>query len=156
MAFSDRFKVAVLSEETDEVLLWLLTIKHVESGTTYRIVNNLDDIVSRGNTFMAMPFKFALPDDDGYSLPQVSIEIDNVGLELMDLIRSYGSGLDLTSELVLAATPDVIEYTIEGLTVRAVEYDAQMVTLQAQVEDLLNQRFPADDFLPRSFSGMFR
>ena len=156
MAFSDRFKVAVLAQETDEVILWLLTIRHPESDTVYRLVNNLDDVTSRGNKFMALPFKFALPDDDGVSLPQVSIVVDNVGLELMDLIRSYGNGLQLTAEIILASTPDVVEYTIDGLTVRGVTYDAKTISLQAQVEDLLNQRFPADDFLPRSFSGMFR
>lgn len=156
MAYSDRFKVAVLSQETDEVILWLLTLTHPESKTVFRLVNNLDDITSRGQKFTALPFKFALPDDDGSSLPQVTIVVDNVGRELMDMIREYSSGLEIKSEIILAAAPDNVEFTIDGLVVRSVSYNAATVTLNAQVEDLLNQRFPADDFLPRSFSGMFR
>jgi hypothetical protein len=74
----------------------------------------------------------------------------------MDILRSYADGLTIKAEIVLASQPDVIEYTIEDLVVKSVQYNAQDVTITAQVEDLMNQRFPANDYLPRSFAGMFK
>lgn len=156
MTFSSAFKLACLEQNTDEVFLWLLTIEHAASSTVFRLVNNLDDVVSRGNTYMAFPFQFVLPEDDGETLPTIQINVDNVSLELIEIIRTYGSGITITSEIVLASAPDNVEYAIEDLTLVDATYNSQSVTLTAQIQDLLNQRFPADDFLPRTFSGMFR
>lgn len=156
MSFSNAFKLACLEQNTDEVFLWLLTIEHAASSTVFRLVNNLDDVVSRGNTYMAFPFQFVLPEDDGETLPTIQISVDNVSLELIDIIRTYGSGITITSEIILASAPNTVEYSIEDLTLIDATYNQQSLTLTAQIQDLLNQRFPADDFLPRTFSGMFR
>jgi hypothetical protein len=105
---------------------------------------------------MAFPFQFILPEDDGETLPTIQISVDNVSLELIEIIRTYGTGISITSEIILASAPDTVEYAIEDLTLVDATYDKQSLTLTAQIQDLLNQRFPADDFLPRTFSGMFR
>ena len=156
MTFSNAFKLACLEQNTDEVFLWLLTIEHAASSTVFRLVNNLDPITSRGNEYMAFPFQFVLPEDDGETLPTIQISVDNVSLELIEIIRTYGTGISITSEIILASAPDTVEYAIEDLTLVDATYDKQSLTLTAQIQDLLNQRFPADDFLPRTFSGMFR
>lgn len=156
MSFSDAFKIAALEQNTDEVFLWLLTIKHTASGSVHRLVNNLDDITSRGNTYMAFPFQFVLPEDDGATLPTIQISVDNVSLELIELIRSYGTGITITAEIILASAPNTVEYSIDDLTLIDTTYDKQSLTLTAQIQDLLNQRFPADDYLPRTFPGMFK
>lgn len=156
MTYSNAFKLAILEPNSDEVILWLLTLVHPSTSTIYRFVNNLDAITSRGNSYMAFPFKFILADDDGNTLPMINIEIDNVNRDLMDILRSYSDGLTIKAEIVLASQPDTIEYTIEDLVVKTVQYNAQSVTITAQVEDLMNQKFPADNYLPRSFAGMFK
>lgn len=155
-SFSNAFKLAVLQQNTAEVILWLLTIEHPESGTTHRLVNNLDNVTSRGNVYQAFPFQFVLPDDDGNTLPEISIAVQDVSRELIDTLRQYANGLQITAEIILASAPDNVEFAITDLVVRNVQYGAQSVSLTAQVEDLLNQRFPADSFLPRSFAGMFK
>ena len=156
MNFSSAFKIAVLEQNTDEVFLWLLTIQHQESNTIFRLVNNLDDIVSRGDTYMAFPFQFVLPEDDGETLPTIQISVDNVSLELIDIIRTYGTGITITAEIIMASAPDNVEYSIDDLSLIDATYNSQSITLTAQIQDLLNQRFPADDYLPRTFPGMFK
>jgi len=156
MSFSSAFKIAALEQNTDEVFLWLLTIEHQESSTTFRLVNNLDDIVSRGNTYMAFPFQFVLPEDDGETLPTIQISIDNVSLELIEIIRTYGTGITITAEIIMASMPNAVEYSIDDLSLVDATYNSQSITLTAQIQDLLNQRFPADDYLPRTFPGMFK
>lgn len=156
MTFSNAFKLACLEQNTDEVFLWLLTIEHAASSTIFRLVNDLDDITSRGNVYSAFPFQFALPEDDGETLPTIQINVDNVSLELIEIIRTYGSGITITAEIILASNPDDVEYSIEDLSLVDATYNSQSITLTAQIQDLLNQRFPADDFLPRTFPGMFK
>jgi len=156
VTFSNAFKIAVLEQNTDEVFLWLLTIEHAASGTVHRLVNNLDSVVSRGNTYMAFPFQFVLPEDDGSTLPTIQISVDNVSLELIEIIRSYGTGITISAEIILASAPNVVEYAIDDLTLIDTTYDKSSITLTAQIQDLLNQRFPADDYLPRTFPGMFK
>jgi len=156
VTFSNAFKIACLEQNTDEVFLWLLTIEHAASETIFRLVNNLDDVVSNGNTYMAFPFQFILPEDDGETLPTIQINVDNVNLELIDMIRTYGNGISITSEIILASNPNNIEYSIDGLSLIDATYNSRSIILTAQIQDLLNQRFPADDFLPRTFPGMFK
>lgn len=156
MTFSSTFKQAILDTSTDQVILWLLTINHQPSGTTFRLVNNLDAISSRGNTYMAFPFQFVLPEDDGETLPTIQIAIDNISLELIDLIRTFGSDIRITAEIILASNPDYVEFSIDDLNVINASYNSTSITITAQIQDLLNQRFPADDYLPRTFPGMFK
>jgi hypothetical protein len=156
VTFSTNFVRAMVEQSTSQVFLWLMTLEHLESGTKHYIVNNLDSITSRGNVYTAFPFEFVLPEDDGNTLPEVQIAIRYVSDDLIQLIRQYADGLSITAEIVLASNPDAPEYSIDQLSVKSVDYDLNQIMLTAKVEDLLNQRFPADDFLPRSFAGMFK
>jgi hypothetical protein len=105
---------------------------------------------------MAFPFQFVLPEDDGETLPTIQISVDNVSLELIEIIRTYGTGITITSEIIMASAPDNVEYSIDDLSLVDATYNSQSITLTAQIQDLLNQRFPADDYLPRTFPGMFK
>ena len=156
MSYSQNFIKALIDQNTDQVFLWLLTITHEATGETHRLVSNIDDIVSRGETYLAFPFEFVLPSDDGESLPEIPIVINYVSDELVALLRKHADGVVVLAEIILASAPDQPEYTIEDLVIKTVTYDAGQVTLTAKVEDLMSQRFPADDFLPRSFPGMFK
>jgi len=156
VSYSQNFIKALIDQNTDQVFLWLLTITHEATGETHRLVSNIDDIVSRGETYLAFPFEFVLPSDDGESLPEIPIVINYVSDELVALLRKHADGVVVLAEIILASAPDQPEYTIEDLVIKTVTYDAGQVTLTAKVEDLMSQRFPADDFLPRSFPGMFK
>lgn len=156
MSYSQNFIKALIDQNTDQVFLWLLTITHEATGETHRLVSNIDDIVSRGETFMAFPFEFVLPADDGETLPEIPIVINHVSDDLISLLRKHADGVVVLAEIILASAPDQPEYTIEDLVIKTVTYDGTQVTLTAKVEDLMSQRFPADDFLPRSFAGMFK
>lgn len=156
MSYSQNFIKALIDQNTDQVFLWLLTITHEATGETHRLVSNIDDIVSRGETYLAFPFEFVLPSDDGETLPEIPIVIHYVSDELVALLRKHADGVVVLAEIILASAPDQPEYTIEDLVIKTVTYDAGQVTLTAKVEDLMSQRFPADDYLPRSFPGMFK
>ncbi len=156
MSYSQNFIKALIDQHTDQVLLWLLTITHEASGETHRLVSDIEDIVSRGETFQAFPFEFVLPSDDGEQLPEIPVVIKHVSEELIALLRKNADGVVILAEIILASAPDQPEFAIEDLVIKTVTYGDNQITLTAKVEDLMTQRFPADDYLPRSFSGMFK
>lgn len=156
MTYSANFIDAVVNQNTDEVFLFLITLSHDDLLNPIRVVNNVENINSRGMEFTAFPFDLILPQDDGDTLPQVIISLSNVDLSLVDEIRSLNSSLDVTLEIVLASNPSYVEMSIEGMKTISVQYDAQKIEATCQIEDVLNLVFPKDSYLPSNFPGLFQ
>lgn len=138
-----------------EVWLVLLTISHASLGTPIRVVRNTVDIVSNGETFTAYPFEISLPEDVDGQIPQVSLSISNVDKMLMDTLRSIITPLDVTVQVVLASSPDVIELSVTDFKLREVQYDATNINGTLLMEDVLNIRIPADIMNPGQYPGLF-
>jgi hypothetical protein len=156
MTFSTRLVQAVLEPNTAEVFLFLLTFDHPNFENPIRLVNDLDNITSRGNIYTAFPLKLELPPDDADSLPTVQITVENASLDLVDELRSIQSPMSMTLEVILASTPDTIETSIENMRVAQVQYDKQTIQMTCTVDDLLNTAFPKEKYLPSNFPGLFR
>jgi hypothetical protein len=155
MTYSAAFVEAVVSQNTDEVFLFLLTLSHADLTTPIRVVNNTEDIVSNGNVYTAFPFNLVLPQDDGESLPQIVITLSNVTLEFIDEIRALNGALDVKLEVILASSPNTIEMSIDGMKTYTINYDAQNMQATCQIEDVLNMSFPSEIYLPSNFPGLF-
>lgn len=156
MSFSDKLVKAALAPETGEVFLMLLTFNHETFSQPIRLVNNLEDIISRDNNYVAFPFDLAMPPDDGDSLPVVQITAQNATLELIDELRSIQSQMSVRIELILASSPDYVEALIEDMRVASIQYDKQAIQMTCTVDDLLNTSFPKERYLPSSFPGLFK
>lgn len=156
MTFSASFVEAVVSQNTDQVFLFLLTLNHPDLEAPIRVVNNTEDLDSNGNTYTAFPFNLVLPQDDGDTLPQVIITLSNVSLEFIDEVRGLTGALDVTLDVVLASSPDYIEMSIEGMKTYTINYDAQTFQAVCQIEDVLNMSFPNELYLPSNFPGLFK
>lgn len=146
---------SMMAEDTSEVWLTLLTMNHVDLPEPIRVVNNLVNMTSRGNEYVAFPFEFNLPLDDAESLPSVQIKIDNIELLVMETIRGLSSPPNVVIEVVLASSPDLVEMAIYDMTMREANYDAQEITADLVIEDVLNQRWPANTYNPAQFAGLF-
>lgn len=156
MAFSQKLIRAVLEPNTGEVFLFLLTFNHQSFSQPIRLVNNLENIVSRGHDYLAFPLELTLPPDDGDSLPTIQISCENATLELVDEVRSITGPMSLKIEFIMASSPDVVEFSIEDMRVAQVEYDKQNLKMTCTVDDLLNTSFPKERYLPSNFGGLFK
>ena len=156
MTYSPAFVQAVLEENTEHAFLFLLTLDHASLDEPIRLVNDLQDVTSRGNVYSAFPFELILPQDDGETLPEVVISISNVSLELIESVRSIESALNVTLEIILSDSPDYIEMSIEGMKTNSINYDANKLQAVCQVEDVLNLAFPKELYLPSNFPGLFK
>lgn len=145
---------ALMAQETDAVFLILLTIEHGSLATPIRVVNNNVNIVSRGNTYQAFAFDITLPNDDK-GLPVAKLTIDNIGLELIETIRTIKSNPTVTIEIILANSPDTVELAIYDMTLKSVQFNAYTVSGDLIVEDILNQPLHGSMIDSSQYRGLF-
>lgn len=153
---SEELVRALIDQTTEKVICWLFTIAHAESGEVYFKTNNTETLVSNGQAFDYLPVDFELPSDDGETISEIKITFKTAPKELIDLVRRYAGGITIDAQLVIADNPDNIEFEIEDLEIKQVHYDKAQIELTAQPEQLIDMRFPADDYLPGTFMGMFK
>ena len=157
MTLSTRAIRSAQALETDEAWLILLEIDHATLAQPIRVVNNNEDIISNGQTFLAYPFEIVLANDDGEKLPQVSLSIDNVDQTIIRAIRGMGTPPTVDIMLILSDFPDSVEIQISDMTLRGVSWTAQSVTGILYIEDILNKRFPDESInLASGYHGLFR
>jgi hypothetical protein len=119
------------------------------------VANNSEDVVSRGNTYIAYPFQVVLPNDDSERLPQVGLRIDNVAGEIMEYIRSLPQAPTMLLEVVTNVDFDVVEKSVGFLKLEQVSYNAVEVTGTLTLDNFLTKRFPMSDYDPVHFPAMF-
>jgi hypothetical protein len=146
---------AILSSETDEVFLVLITISHEELTDDIRVCSNSTNITSRSNTYYAYPFDLQLPSDEDLSPPRAQIIIDNISKEISDAVRVISSPATFTMEIIRAADPDVVEASWQDFKLHNVKGDAFQLSGDLTLEDVIQEPYPGDTFSPSRFRGLF-
>lgn len=145
----------VFAQETDQAALCLLTVTATGLMTPLRFVNNQVDVVSRGQTYLAVAFMIALPDERDDSPPRVTISVDNVDRALVAALRAMVSPPQVALEVVFSGDPDTVEAGPFNFALRNVDYTADLISGELFFEDFLNEGFPADSFTPSTAPGLF-
>ncbi len=115
-------------------------------------VNTVTTLV--GN-YIFLPIEVTLPGEDSQSLPQASITIYDVTQIVMPKLRELTGPPDVTLQIVLSTTPDILEADFYGLKLSSVTYNKDTITAQLTVESLEQEPFPSHTFLPSTFPGLF-
>jgi hypothetical protein len=144
---------AIYQTSTNEAFLWLLTI--TTSNETIRLVNNMEDVVSRGNNYTAYPFNISLPVEDGSKQLSLALTIDNVDQVLIEAIRGFLEPPVMKLELVLSSDFDTVEKKIDFLRLGQVEYDQLQIRGQLKPNNVLGNAFPASNYDPAQFPALF-
>ena len=144
---------SLVAEETAEVWLRLIVITHANLAVPIRLVDNIEDIVSNGATFVALPFELELP-DEGERPGEARIRVDNVDRRIVEAIRSITTPPQVTIQIILASDPDAIELEIPTLTLRDATYDLTAVTGFLRFEDITVEPV-AESITPARFPGLF-
>lgn len=154
-SLSSLAKQSLFAQETGEVFLLLLTINHASLAQPIRVVNNLENVVSGGNTYIAFPFQITLPQDREDQPPKMRLAIDNVDRSIVTAVRTLTSPPTITLDVVLASQPNTIEATFPGFTLRNTKYDALVVEGDLNLEDISNEPYPKDSFTPTLAPALF-
>lgn len=148
-------KAALFAQQTDAVFLVLLEISHSELSSPIRVVNNMTDVTSGGNVFLASAFDVNLPDDTSDKPPQVSLSICNVDRSITQALADITTPPTVKMWVVLASSPSTLEVGPLEFTLLSVEYDVLTIRGTLGYEPILNEPFPADSFTPEYFPGLF-
>lgn len=144
-------------QESNDPFLTLITLSHSSFPSPLRFVNNSVSIVSRSNTYLAFPVKIVLPADDGETDRQVSLQFDNVSLELIDEIRTVSNGeqIGVKLEMVLASMPDDVQFSLEELKILSINYNQKFASAILGLDDFLNTELSSERYSPSIFRGLF-
>lgn len=154
-AYTANFKEKTGSTSGQEPL-YLLEITHPQLATPVRIVRDTQNIVSNGETFIAMNFDIQLPDDLQGQLPRAPIRIDNVGRELTQWLDASNGGRGALVRVmqVMRDDPDTLEYDVTMDLLR-VRQNGAYVTGELGYEDTLNLPALAITYRQDNTPGIF-
>lgn len=155
MTLSSAALKSALEFDTEEVWLVLLKIEHDSLEESIRVVNNKEDITSNGEIYTAFPFEISLPDETQDTLGQCKLRIDNVDRRIVEAVRLCTGVPKMTISVILADSPDIVEFGPLDMNLSVVEYDSFIVDATITYDDVLNQSFPKDKFIPSMFPGLF-
>ncbi len=143
----------VNQSSTNQAFLFLLTF--TTPGSVIRVVNNNEDIVSRGETYTAYPFNIVLDADTGEKQPEIKLTIDNVDQYLVEMIRGLLDPPAIKLELILSGSPDTVEKTIDYLRLGNVNYDAMSIQAIMRPINILQRKFPSTSYTASRFADLF-
>lgn len=146
---------AIFAQETGEAVFFLVTIDHSTWGTPVRMVNNNENIVSGGNTYYAFPVDIQLPNDTAEQMPRTKLKVCNVDREIIAALRALSTKPTVTLSIIFSSTPNTIEAGPFNMRLENYSYDAETVTGDLILEDILNEPFPQGTFNPGEYPGLF-
>lgn len=155
MTITDDLKAEAWAPESDLPLV-LLTITHAALSGPLYLVNNRENVISNGETYIAFPFQITLPDSSEDAPPRARVTIDNVSREIGQAIRLMTSAAAVSIAVVRQEDPDTIEMQFSGMRNGSVLWDASKVEFDLEFEDLAREPFPALTFSPAEFPGLIR
>jgi Domain of unknown function (DUF1833) len=160
-----NFRKALFSQESGEVVIFLLTITHPSLATpillstdpTARITTDplVYGTVSRGNTFLYAGIDVSLPDELDRTAPASKLIVSNVTRDIIPLARSVQTPPSILFESVLLSAPDTVELSFPALNMTNLVCDASQLTFDLTMDALATEPFPAGSFDPASFPGLF-
>jgi len=144
----------IYSQDIDGVYTWLIEISH-ESLETLYLNNDNVDLVANGNTYTAFPFSVIPAKDGEDSLPQARLSFSNIGLDLVERIRSITTPLTINLKLVLSSDPTDVQVEIPTMKARGVSYDDDRIDYTLVYDDILSVSIPSYTYNPLEYGGLF-
>lgn len=149
---SSTAKKAGNKSQTNQIFLYLLEIDHTDLPEPIRVVNNREDIISNGITYLACGFDFIPPTENDGEIMPAKLTIDNVDRRIVQAVRTITSPATVKASVILASNPNYVEMGPLEMTLKNVSYNRQTVTgdilylqyIEKQVSKIMvnTQNFP--------------
>ncbi len=153
---SARFRQAAQAVSAAELPLVLLEISHALLAEPMRLVNDVQDVVSNGQNYVATSFNFVWPDDMDKQTPRAQLSIANTRGDVGAFFeRTHGGrGALLTVLQIMRSMPDFVEDRLV-LDLKNVQVTTQTVSGQLGYDDVLNRPGTPATYRPESAPGLF-
>lgn len=156
MTYSTNARRNLLATSADEPMLELAEITHSGLAVPVRVVNDTQDIVVGGQTYIACPFSLSRPDDVDQQTPAAKLSVDNIGRELTQWLESSNGGKGARCRImaVMRSSPNVIEFDMT-LDLTGLSINNQTVDGQLGFQNTLMQPAVTVRYDPLTSPGMY-
>lgn len=145
---------AAIAQHSDDPFIVLLTLTHATLSTPIYIARNRENVVSRGNTYLAYPFQISLPTDND-NAPQAKITVANVSRAIGDALERCVYPPNCLIELILASDPGTVERSWDQFSFSQAQWDAFRITATLEQLGYWDEPWPGVFMTPQEFPGMF-
>ena len=152
---SSAAQAAVLGAQTGEAFIVLLTLSHPSMAAPIRVTSDAVATVSNGATHEPYPFEIQLPQERDDQLAGARLVIDNLDRSIVMALRNLTSAPTVSMSVVLGSSPDTVEAGPFDYTLKNASYDVLTVEGELSFEDILNEGFPGQSFVPFTHPGLF-
>ncbi len=153
---SPAFKTYVTRLVDSGVVVWLMTLSH-DGNVRSRITSHHEQVVSRGETFEPSPVKLRIPQANLLrSRTGGRLQLEGVSRTLTRWIRvECTQAPNVTLEVVMLASPNVLEYGPAVFKVGDVKFDNQEVNFPLVMDDLFKKPYQSVNFDPSRVPALF-
>lgn len=155
MSLSAHAVAAVLAQETGEVFLVLAEITHNTLQSPLRFVDNTQNVTHNGETYQAVSFKYIQATSTGENDTPGRLIVDNVDRAVAEIVKTIPDPLIINFKVVLASSPDTVEWESGGLILRDIKVNVMQVSGALYDVFLADRALPGLSFTPFVFPGLF-
>lgn len=154
--FSDNLKINVNKLSANETPIVLIEISHPMISETIRLVQDNCDVVSNGETYLAMGFQIKRQSDVQGELPKVTLTVQNVGRSLVKWIDMSGGGkkAEIIAKIIRRSDPDLVEESIP-MGIERVTVNTMTVVFSLVIHNNLIRRGIKSIYDKRTCPGLF-
>jgi hypothetical protein len=149
------FRQGANSQYNPDGVYILVTVTHPDITETHYLTDAPSNVVSRGNTYLAIPMQPTLSEDTPDRPPQAKLVIANIDRRLVTILRSTTTPANIQLEVVKISDPEYVEASLEDFTMRDVTYNAITIEGTLSLEDLFSEPFCDYSFTPIIAPGLF-
>ena len=175
LSMSDQGIAALFKPDSKQTLITLLTIYDPadETQVLARLADNYTRRLQDAETdadilygvrrtengvvqdFIFLPMQITLPSEEQNTAPRCSIVLTDVTRYIIPIVRTISGPPKVKLELVLNTSVNTIEISFDKLYISSFTYDANQVTAELSMIDFAVEPFPAYNFTPKHFPGLF-
>ncbi|WP_050872228.1 DUF1833 family protein [Comamonas testosteroni] len=142
---------------TDDVgHIELLEVSNPSVSESMHICNDGQDFVSRGISYIGLPFGFTLPDDVSGQAPRMRLTMDNVGRGVSDELERRQPGTTTMAKLIIVPRdqPDVHQH-VYWLPMSSVSISGVSAQATCSVDELMRRAACQQIANPHTLAGIF-
>ena len=160
-SLSEQTKRAMTSQETQAVVLHLLTFSY-DGNTVLRLVDDKQEIVSNGETYVPCSFNVILPDKTSDGNKACRLSVDNADISIYRSIkqcaessRSDNKPIVCEVRVILSTEPDDCMEGPLRFFLRNIQADVQSITGEMCDSYMTDRNFSSLTYSPKDFPGLF-
>lgn len=154
-------KQAMTAQETDEVLLNLLTISY-NGQAILRVTDNKEAVQSNGNEYIPCSFNVLLPDQSSDGNKSCRLQIDNTDISIYRAIKSAviqsrneKKEITCSAAVIIASEPDNYIDGPFSFILRNINADANAITGELYDSYMHDKKYTILTYNPNDFPGLF-